>query len=319
MIALILVGGFGTRLRPLTCTRPKQLLPLGSSTLIEYMITRLANQGVKEIILAVGYRPDRLQNALGDGKDLGVTLHYSLEEKPLGTAGPIKQAEAYLRGKGEFLVLNGDIVSDMNYQQFLEQHRNKEATASIALYYVENPSRYGVVDRAADGRIRSFVEKPPAGSAPSNLINAGCYVLDESVLGYIPTGKRVSIEREIFPLLCENSDVFGWEHKGLWIDTGTPTSYLEANNAVLATALNETTETMISALSKDTSIHLTAPVFVGQGTTIGSSSDIGPNVTIGRDVIVGRNTQIRNTIIFDDAVISDGVVLEEVVIGQGAT
>ncbi len=318
MIAVILVGGFGTRLRPLTCTRPKQLLPLGSSTLIEYMIEKLAGQGINEIILAVGYRPDKIQEALGDGAHLGVTLHYSLEDEPLGTAGPIKQAETYLRGSGEFLVLNGDIVSDIDYQQLLDQHRSHQAIASIALYQVDNPSRYGVVDITPEGRIRAFHEKPAAGTAPSNLINAGCYVLDESVLSQIPAGKRVSIEREIFPNLCKNRIVFGWEHKGLWIDTGTPTSYLEANRGVLAAAMKESHVTILPQSLLEMSVQVTPPVVVGKSVKVAATSKIGPNVTLGRNVAIGKNTRIRDSIVFDDAVIGDDVVLEHVVIGQGA-
>jgi mannose-1-phosphate guanylyltransferase len=318
MIAVILVGGFGTRLRPLTCTRPKQLLPLGNTTLIEYMIGQLENQGVKEIVLAVGYHPDSLQKVLGDGEGHGVTIHYSLEDEPLGTAGPIRQAERYLRGSGRFLVLNGDIVSDLGYQRILASHDSHKATASIALYRVDNPSRYGVVDMTPEGWIRAFIEKPPADAAPSNLINAGCYVLDESVLDLIPSGRKVSIEREVFPELCEKHRVYGWEHRGLWIDTGTPASYLTANSAVLAASMRENKMALTQQSLFEAGVQVKPPVVVGKGTTVAANSVIGPNVAIGRNVRIGGKTQLRDSIVFDNTTIGEGVVLEQSVIGQGA-
>ncbi len=319
MIAVILVGGFGTRLRPLTCTRPKQLLPLGNTTLIEYMIGRLAEQGFREIVLAIGYQPDALKEVLGEGEKLGVTIHYSLEDEPLGTAGPIRQAENYLRGSGRFLVLNGDIVSDMNYQQILDQHRSNQATASIALYRVCDPSRYGVVDITSEGQILAFIEKPSAGTAPSNLINAGCYVLEESVLDHIPLGRKVSIERETFPLLCEKGRVHGWEHKGLWIDTGTPASYLEANREILAASqVGSSITRPMKEYSEGKYVQCYRPYIIGRHTKIGDYCEIGPNVTLGRNVSIGANTRIRDAVILNDAEIGEGVVLKDTIIGQGA-
>ncbi len=329
MIAVILVGGFGTRLRPLTYTRPKQLLPLGNTTLIEYMIGRLAEQEFREIVLAVGYRPDTLKEVLGDGERLGVNIHYSLEEEPLGTAGPIRQAEDYLRGSGEFFVLNGDIVSDMNYQQILVHHRYHQAQASIALYRVDDPSRYGVVDITSEGQILAFIEKPPADTAPSNLINAGCYVLDESVLDHIPLGRKVSIERETFPLLCEKGRVYGWEHKGLWIDTGTPSSYLEANKEVLAASTNQShresppthhgpVRRMYIGPTSSRNVRYLRPYWKGKDTIIGNDCEIGPNVTLGRNVTIGAGTRIRDAVIFNCVEIGESVVLRNTVIGQGA-
>ena len=314
MKAVILVGGFGTRLRPLTCTRPKQLLPLGSTTLIEYIITRLTEQGIKEIVLAAGYIMEKLQETLEDGSHLGASIHYSHETTPLGTAGPLRQAEGHLRGGGPFLVLNGDIISDMDYHQLLKQHRKKGAIATIALHQVDDPSRYGVVDIDPDGRIRAFIEKPAPGTAPSNLINAGCYVLEEEVLDLIPRGVKTSIEREIFPQLCSMERVYGWEHRGLWIDTGTPASYLEANRMVLAASRRMEGE----AEWEKRGVRIVPPVIVDMETSISPSSIIGPNVTIRRNVTIGPRTRIRNSIIFEGAVIGEGVVLEEVVVGQNA-
>lgn len=298
MKALILAGGSGTRLRPLTCTRSKQLLPLASSTLIGYMLDRLHDAGVSEVILATGPEIDDLQDSLGDGANHNITLHYSIETQPLGTAGAIKHAEQYLHKDKTFLVLNGDIVSDINYAQLIQFHEQQQATATITLFRVEDPSRFGVVEIDSEKQIHNFVEKPDLKHAPSNLINAGCYVLDNTVLAQIPANQEVSIEREVFPTLCQSSKVFGWEHQGIWVDTGTPESFLEAHQALI-------TETSQIPL-------------IGAKTKIAPSADIGENVTIGKRAIIGPNTHINDAVLFDDVIIGAGVTIEQSIIGQGA-
>ena len=316
--ALLLVGGFGTRLRPLTDTRPKALLPLGTSTLIEYVIDGLKAHKIQEIVLAAGDGIEKLKAALGEGEHLGVTLEYSRESKPLGTAGPIRQAESYLRGTGAFFVLNGDIVANMSYHQLLAFHQRHKATATIALTRVADASRYGVVELAAGGRIRTFTEKPAPGSAPTNLVNAGCYVLDEDVLDLIPQGTESSIEREIFPRLCAERAVYGWEHRGLWIDTGTPESYLEANRALLTTSMKTQRETSLPPALLSMGTHVSPPVVTGEGGRVDPSSTIGPYVALGRRVTIEAKARIRDAIVFDDAVIGREAVVEHSVVGQGA-
>lgn len=298
MKALILAGGSGTRLRPLTCTRSKQLLPLASSTLIGYILDRLHDAGISEVILATGPGSDDLQDALGDGSNYGLTLHYSIETQPLGTAGAIKHAEQHLRNDQSFLALNGDIVSDINYAQLIQFHKQQQATATIALYRVEDPSRFGVIEIDSDRRIHSFVEKPAPHRAPSNLINAGCYVLESTLLEHIPASHEVSIEREIFPALCKSTKVFGWEHHGIWIDTGTPESFLKAQQALV-------TETAQIPL-------------IGANTKIAPSAVIGKNVTIGKRATIGPNVHINDAVLFDDVIIGAGVTIEQSIIGQGA-
>ena len=316
--ALLLVGGFGTRLRPLTSTRPKALLPLGTSTLIEHVINGLKAYKIQEIVLAAGEGIEMLKTALGEGERLGVSLEYSRESKPLGTAGPIRLAEPYLRGAGAFFVLNGDIVADMSYNQLLAFHQRHKATATIALHRVADPSRYGVVELAAGGRIRAFTEKPAPGSAPGNVVNAGCYVLDEGVLDLIPQGTESSLEREILPRLCAGRVVYGWEHRGLWIDTGTPESYLEANRALLATSMKKQRGTSLPPALLSMVTHVTPPVVVGEGCRVDPSSTIGPHVTLRRRVTIEAKARIRDAIIFDDAVIGSEAVVEHSVVGQGA-
>ena len=298
MKALILAGGSGTRLRPLTCTRSKQLLPLASSTLIGYMLDRLHDAGISEVILAIGPGLDDLQESLGDGSNYGITLHYSTETHPLGTAGAIKHAEPHLHKDKSFLALNGDIVSDINYAQLIQFHEQQQATATIALYQVEDPSRFGVVEIDSERRIHNFVEKPDPQHAPSNLINAGCYVLENTVLDYIPASREVSIEREVFPALCKSTKVFGWEHHGIWVDTGTPDSFLKAQKALVT----EVAQTPL----------------IGAKTKIAPSAVIGKNVTIGKRATIGPNVHINNAVLFDDVIIGAGVTIEQSIIGQGA-
>lgn len=298
MKALILAGGFGTRLRPLTCTCPKQLLPLTETTLLGYILNQLKAAGIKEVILATGQNTEALQRALGKGTQHGIAVQFSAEPYPLGTAGAIKHAESYLTKNEPVLVLNGDIISDIPYRHLIQYHHQHNATASIALYRVEDPSRFGVVDVGTDGSVRRFVEKPNPDQTPSNLINAGCYVLDYSVLEHIPPKQEVSIEYDIFPKLCQSFSVYGWEHHGFWVDTGTPASFLEAHHA-------------LRAILKKTP-------FVGSATRIASDAQIGSDVTVGNQVSIGTQTQISNSIIFDKVTIGEGTIINSSIVGHGA-
>lgn len=298
MKALILAGGMGTRLRPLTCSHPKQLLPLADSTLIGYLLDQFKTAGINEVILATGQNSQHLQTALGDGAKHDVTLHYSIETHPLGTAGAIKQAEPFLRENAQFLVMNGDIISDIPFNHLIQYHKQHQAKATIALYRVEDPSRFGVVDITTDGQIQRFVEKPPREKAPSNLINAGCYVLDHTILDQIPAHQEVSIEYDVFPNLCQSAPVFGWEHHGFWIDIGTPASFLEAHHIFRH------------------KVHKTPAI--GSETKITSPQQISSEVTIGNRVTIGANTHISNSVIFDEAIIGEGVFIDQSIVGYGA-
>ncbi|MFW9831779.1 MAG: sugar phosphate nucleotidyltransferase, partial [Candidatus Thorarchaeota archaeon] len=297
MKAVILVGGSGTRLRPLTCSRPKQLLPLTTTTLIGYLLEQLSHSDITEAILATGNGIDQLKDALGDGSLFGLTLHYSYESKPLGTAGAIKNTESLLQDETDFLALNGDIISDIQYNQLIHFHRQHHATTTIALHQVEDPSRFGVVEISAEGRIHNFIEKPSPDTAPSNLINAGCYVLSQTVLDAIPASTEVSIEREIFPRLCRSSRVYGWEHHGAWVDTGTPVSFLKAHRI-----LNEKQGKTMS---------------IDSDAKINPSAKIGANVTIGKRAVIGPNAHIQNAVLFDEVIVGENVTIDHAIIGQG--
>src|SRR5512136_741066 len=228
--AIILAGGFATRLRPLSCTRPKTLFPIVNKPLLQWIFEKLVQNDITDAILAVNRLTGfYIKEQKIPKKGLHVKFSYDPPRMPLGTAGPVKQAEKLIGQKDPFLVLNGDIFADLNYREIIETHVKKKASATIALCRVEDPTRYGVAEIADDDRIIRFIEKPQKGSAPSNLINAGVYVLNPEMLRLIPKGRRVSMEREIFPRLAADGRLYGHRVQGLWMDVGKPEEYLQTN------------------------------------------------------------------------------------------
>jgi len=231
--AVVLVGGEGTRLRPLTYTTPKQLLPIVEVPLLERVLVHLASAGVDEAILSLGYRPDAFVAAYPAGTAAGIRLVYAVEPEPLDTAGAIRFAALHGAVDDTFIAVNGDVLTDVDIGSLLACHRRYDALATLHLTAVDDPSRFGVVSTDADGRVLEFVEKPPPGEAPSNLINAGTYILEPSVLDGIPAGRRVSIERETFPALATAGHVYGVASDAYWLDAGTPAAYLRAHADLL--------------------------------------------------------------------------------------
>lgn len=314
MKALVLAGGFGTRLRPLSCTRPKLLLPVANQPLIDWTLKGLSDYGLDTVVLAVNYMAEALVRYLGPTKfNLGIL--YSREERPLGTGGPIRRAESFL-GDGEpFMVLNGDVISDIDYSRLLEFHREKGGLATITLFEVPDPSRYGAVEVDGRGRVRRFVEKPRPGEAPSNLVNAGIYVFDPKVIEYIPEGRAVSTETEVFPRLAEEGQLYGFESRGLWVDIGVPEDYLLAN----ALLLERENEVMLGeGVEVDPSAEVLAPSIIGEGVRVGGKSVIGPNCAVADHVEIGNGCRIENSIIFSGSVIGDFTSLKGVIIGENA-
>ena len=228
MRAVVLVGGFGTRLRPLTSHTPKQMLPVVDRPMIEHVVAHLAEHGVDDAVLSLGYRPDAFTDAYPSGRCAGVSLHYAVEPEPLDTAGAIRFAALDAGIDDTFVVLNGDVLTDFDLGKLLSRHAEAGAEGTIHLTPVDDPSRYGVVPTDADGRVEAFIEKPPAETAPSRWINAGTYVLEPSVIGRIPDGRKVSIERETFPAMVAEGSLFAVESDDYWIDAGTPAAYLQA-------------------------------------------------------------------------------------------
>ncbi|MDA8343470.1 MAG: NDP-sugar synthase [Actinomycetota bacterium] len=229
MRAVVLVGGEGTRLRPLTLTTPKQMLPVVEQPMIERVVGHLGAHGVDEAVLSLGYRPDAFINAYPEGRIAGVRIVYAVEPSPLDTAGAIRFAAAHAGIVETFLVVNGDVLTDLDVGALVAFHRERGAEASIALTPVDDPSAFGVVPTDERGRVTAFIEKPPRDEAPTNLVNAGTYVLEPSVLDRVVPDRRVSIERETFPALVAGGTLYAFGSDAYWLDTGTPAAYLRAH------------------------------------------------------------------------------------------
>jgi mannose-1-phosphate guanylyltransferase len=311
--AVILAGGFATRLRPLSCSRPKTLFPIVNKPLLEWIFEHLANYGVNEVILAVNALTQFYIRQQKPPKH-GLKVRYSIDPSrmPLGTAGPVKKAEKLIGHDEPFIVLNGDILADINYKALVETHMKCNALATIALCKVEDPCRYGVAELEDGNRIKRFIEKPTKNKVLSNLINAGVYVLSPKVFDYIPTGRAVSVEREIFPKLAEEGKLYGHHVNGLWMDIGKPEEYLETNKIIL----DSTAKT--SKLVKANNFELKNPVTFDKHVSIGEKSVIGPYAIIGKNVLIGKGVRISNSVIFPNVHIEDFASIDGAIIGESA-
>jgi NDP-sugar pyrophosphorylase family protein len=320
--AIILAGGVGTRLRPLSCTRPKLLFPVLNKPLLDWTLERLAKAGVDGVTLAVKYMADAFMQRYGKSTH-GITISYSLEKTPMFTGGAIKYAEDVIDTTEPFLVLNGDIFTTIDYAELVNKHKQNNAVATLALYSVEDPSRYGTVKLTDQNKITQFVEKAPLGEAPSNLINAGVYVLDPEIFSHIPAGRPVSIEREVFPVLAEQGKLFGHEFNRVWIDIGKPADYLKANRVMLD-AENEK-RLLGKGVNIGEAVDFSDPIVVDEGVTVGQNTKLGPYAIVGRDAVLGRNVALENSVVFpnssimDNASVNGAGVGEGVTIGRGAT
>lgn len=222
--AIILAGGQGTRLRPLTYEIPKALIPIHGKTITEHLFDLLKKYGIKDIILAVGYMREKIKNCYNNGTKFGINLSYVEEEEPLGTAGPLRLAKNML--KETFIVSNGDELKDINIPEMYNLHKKSKALATIALTAVDDPSAYGVA-KLEGSKIIEFVEKPKKEEAPSNLINAGFYILEPEVISLIPEGFAM-LEKDVFPKLAKEGKLYGYHFKGQWFDTGNFERYEKA-------------------------------------------------------------------------------------------
>ena len=321
MKAVVLVGGFGTRLRPLTLHTPKQMLPVVDRPMIEWVIGHLAEHGVDRAVLSLGYKPDDFVAAYPDGRCAGVELHYAVEPEPLDTAGAIRFAATDAGIRERFVVMNGDVLTDLDVTALVAFHDRVGAEATIALHEVDDPSRYGVVPTDADGRVTAFVEKPPADEAPTRLINGGAYVLELSVLDRIERGRKVSIERETFPAMVADRTLFALSDGGAyWVDAGTPLTYLQAQLDLVHGVHPAPKEMNVTAIDSSAVIAPTATV---QHSVVGSNVEIGAHAEIDgsaiqRGVTIGANARVCNSIIGAGASIGQDSILDDLcVIGDG--
>src|SRR5918999_1052966 len=267
MQAVVLVGGEGTRLRPLTATIPKPIVPLVERPFIAYMIDWLAEHGVEEVLLASGFMADELRERLGEGATGGPRLRYLAEPEPRGTAGAIKFAEEHLGER--FLALNGDVLADLDLGALVRAHEERGARATLGLHPVDDASAYGLVRTGEGGEITEFLEKPQPGEGEgSGEINAGAYVLERALLEEIPADRAVSIEREVFPRLVGRG-LFGLPLPGYWLDIGTPARYLQASWDVLEGRVRTAVEPRPDA------------VLVAPGAAVADGARVGPRAVVG--------------------------------------
>lgn len=302
MKAIVLAGGYATRLRPISYVIPKLLFPVASKPMIYWTLDLLKRFQVDEVILAVNYLAEDLRSVVGDDYR-GMCIKYSLEKSPLGTAGPIKLASKITRLTKTFIAMNGDIITNIDFNQMLQSHKSSKAAITDALREVQNPSRFGVVELDVASRIVRFVEKPSKTDAPSRLINAGIYLIEPSVLKRIPSGRKVSLEREIFPVLARRGKLGGLKLSDYWFDIGNFSDYRKANFALLEKTGRANVRFGESTVAKDS--KLTPPILVGRHTYVGFHAILGPYAVLGKNVFVGNRVRLSDSIIFDDVKIGE--------------
>src|SRR5579862_4825699 len=306
MQALILAGGEGTRLRPLTSTIPKPAVPLVQRPFISYMLQWLRGHGVDQAILSCGFMAGGVRAVLGDGSDLGVRLQYVEEPRPLGTGGALKYAEDLLDDR--FFVLNGDVLTDVDLTAQLRQHERTGARVTLGLIAVEDPSAYGLVRRNGDGSVSEFLEKPSPDEIDTNLISLGAYV----------------VEREVFPDLVGNG-LFGFEADGYWLDIGTPQRYLQATYDILEgsvrTEIGDELARSGGVLQESSevagSVH--APALVGAGCVVSAGASVGGRTVLGPDVRIEAGAHINSSVLLEGCTVGSGSRISEAILGRRVT
>ncbi len=322
--AIILVGGEGTRLRPLTLDLPKPMVPVLDRPFLRFQLDLLRNAGITDIALCVAFRPERIRALLGEGEMDGVRLTYVREETPLGTGGAVRNAED---GLGErVVVMNGDVLADMDLPAILKLHDDTKASATIVLHPVDNPSAYGLVETDPEGRVQRFIEKPRPDEITTNRINAGLYVLETRTLSLMPKGVPYSIERGYFPsLIASGERVQAHTHEGYWIDIGTHQKYLQVHLDILSgrfphpiAAPRRGRGFVADTAVIDPTAVLEGAFYVGPGCQVGPGSRIEDGATLTANVRVLGAT-VRRSVVWGESEIGEGSVVEGALIGSGVT
>ena len=321
MKAVILVGGQATRLLPLTCNIPKAMVPVLNIPFIEYVTRHLSQHQIKDIVLAQGNLAQPIEDYLGDGSQLGVKFYYVREDTPLGTAGAVKNAERYLNES--FLMLNGDIFTDLDITAMIDFHQEKRAEVTIALTPVDDPTSYGLIETDAKGRITRFLEKPDRSQITTNTINAGTYVLEPEILAQIPPQTKVSIEGEVFPLLLkQDRPVYAYPSSAYWIDMGTPEKYFRIHRDLFSGESRQYVPASPAevVIGKQSYTHPTAqikgPVMIGDNCAIGRNVRLTGPVVIGAGCTILEDTVIEESIIWQNAQIEPRVTLRNSIIAD---
>lgn len=305
MQALILVGGEATRLRPLTCHMPKAMVLVMNIPFLEHVIGYLGGHGVNDVVLAQGHLPKVMDDYFQDGSRLKTKLNYSLETKPLNTAGAVKNAERHLTER--FFVLNGDIFTDLDLTAMLKFHLQSRAKVTIALTPVEDPTSFGIVETTPEGRVKRFLEKPTRDQITTNMINAGIYILENEILNSIPANTNYSFERQLFPdLLQRGEPVYAFASHSYWIDIGKPDTYAQAHLDLMqgksrGYAVKNQTEIRIGRDCRiDDSAHLEGPLLIGDNCVIGARAKLSGPVVIGPGCHILEDSLIEGSILWQN-------------------
>lgn len=315
MQALILAGGKGTRLRPLTMHTPKPIVPIANRSFLLYQIELLKRADVRDVILSLSYQPQKIEDKLGDGTDYDVKISYTVEASPLGTAGAYRNAAGLIRETT--VVFNGDVLTDIDINEVIRIHRERNATATIVLTPVPNPTAYGLVETDSEGRVRRFLEKPKPEEVTCDTINAGIYILEPRVLDYIPEGEPFMFEYGVFPQLLERGEPFyGYTWRGYWRDIGTATSYLQANMDVLAGKVN-----LLDRLPSERGDKFDDTAEIDQASIVDLSCVVKAgaqiiNSVVGRNCYIEERARVENCVVRGGSRIGSGATLQGMVAGR---
>lgn len=317
MQALILAGGKGTRLRPLTVYTPKPIVPICNRPFLLYQIDTLKRAGITDITLSLSYQPHKIEQQLGDGSDFGVNLKYTVEPQPMGTAGAYKYAEDLIREPT--VVFNGDILTDLDLKTVIREHNDRQATATIVLTPVENPSAYGLVETETDGRVRRFLEKPKPDEITVNTINAGTYILEPRVLDFIPAGENHSFEYGLFPTLLMRKEPF-FAHipqRTYWMDIGTPARYLQTHHDLLSDSVGRIhIKDRRGQFEAATIAEIDDLSMIGDDCTLKPGAEI-INSVLGPGCYVEEKARVENSVIWAHTRIGAGAQVSSAIVGRG--
>ena len=324
--AILLVGGEGTRLRPLTLTTPKPMLPVAGVPITVHQITRARDAGISRVVLGTAYRSEVFAEQLGDGRHLGVAIAYAHETTPLGTGGAIRNAARHLHSAADdpVVIFNGDVLSGVDIARLVAEHRDADAAVTLHLTRVEDPRRYGLVPTDGDGRVQAFLEKPESPEQiVTDQINAGCYVFRRSVIDDIEDGRVVSVEREVFPrLLRSGARVHGVVDESYWLDLGTPWDFVRGSADLVLGVAPWEGHRPAAALVLD-GAQVSPDAIADRGTTVGPRASIGSAAIVSgsvlfADAVIEQGARIVDSVIGSGARIGAGAVVESAVVGDGA-
>jgi mannose-1-phosphate guanylyltransferase len=318
MQALILAGGKGLRLRPLTIHTPKPIVPIANRPLLLYQIELLKRAGITDLTLSLSYQPNKIEEIFGDGSDHGVKIRYTVEAEPLGTAGAFKHAQATL--KAPTVVLNGDILTNINLAEVVAYHHRQEALATIVAVPVTDPSLYGMVEIGADGRVSRYIEKPKAEEITCDTINAGIYVLEPRVLDLIPADESYSFEFGLFPqLVAVGEPFYAYTARDYWIDVGVPQNYLQAHADLLKGRIKHfqlTREPAPAANGAGEAIKLDARSIVHPSCTLKPGVEI-INSVLGANCVIEERARIEDSVLWANTRVGQASLVRRSFIGKG--